>query len=236
MTSSLADYAAANHRQAPRHLGSRYNEAGVFLPDPGNTVVCHVASGSRTEAALLQGRDSIMRMAGDSLAFTAPTSLHMTLFQGILDRRRSHPFWPQGIALDTSVDATTTLFSRRLETFEPGPSFAVEAIAVLPSGIIVDGVTPADRHALARWRNRLAEAFGYRHPDHDAYEFHITFAYPVRWLEPAELVEWRKLLDQLLVSIRLEAPVLELRAPAFCRFEDMNRFEELVVLDTSVPA
>ena len=236
MTSSLADYAAADQRDAPRHLGSRYNEAGLFLPDPGNTVVCHVASGSTTETALLQARDHIMSMAGDSLAFTAPSSLHMTLFQGILDRRRDYPFWPQGIPLDTAVEAVTSLFSDRLATFEPGPSFAVEAVAILPSGIIVDGITPADRHALAQWRDALADLLGYRDPDHDTYEFHITFAYPIRWLDAAELANWRKLLDELLVAIRLKAPILELRAPAFCRFDDMNRFEELVVLDAKVPA
>lgn len=26
------------------------------------------------------------------------------------------------------------------------------------------------------WRDALADIFGYRHPDHDTYEFHITFS------------------------------------------------------------
>jgi hypothetical protein len=236
VTSSLDDYFAANRSDPPRHLGTRYNAAGEFLPDPGNTIVCHVVPGSRTEVALLEARQRIMDKANGTLAFTAPQSLHMTLFQGILDRRRSVPLWPQGIALDTPVEATTELFRKRLEDFVPGPSFAVKATAVFPSGIVVDGVTAADRHALADWRNRLAEAFGYRHPDHDVYEFHITYAYPIRWFEPVELNGWRALLDELLVSIRLASPVLELCAPALCSFDDMNWFEELMVLDGKASA
>jgi hypothetical protein len=49
MTSSIENYSSANNPAPPRYLGSRYNSAGEFLPDPGNTVVCHVVPGSRTE-------------------------------------------------------------------------------------------------------------------------------------------------------------------------------------------
>jgi hypothetical protein len=236
MASSLQDYSAANRTDPPRYLGSRYDEAGKFLPDPGNTVVCHLKKGSATEAALLAVRERIRHKAGNCMAFTAPASLHMTLFQGILDRRRSQSFWPEGVALDTPVPAMTDLFAQRLVGFKPGPSFAVEAVAVLPSGIVVDGVTAADRHALADWRNRLADVFGYHHPDHDAYEFHITYAYPISWIAPAEMGSWQALLDEALVFIRLAAPVLELDAPAFCSFKDMNRFDELVTLDAEAVA
>ena len=37
-------------------------------------------------------------------------------------------------------------------------------------------------------------------------------------------------------TICKDAPVLELRAPAFCSFDDMDWFEELVVLDEKVDA
>jgi hypothetical protein len=236
MASSLSDFLAANHSGPPRYLGSRYDASGQFLSDPGNTVVCHLVQGSPTEKALLAARERIRQLGGDSLALTAPDSLHMTLFQGILDRRRMAPYWPSDVALDTPVSAMTKLFAKRLASFEPGPAFAVEAKAVFPSGVIVDGVSAADRAALAEWRDRLADLFGYRHPDHDSYEFHITFAYPIRWFEPAELEAWRGLLDDVLAAIRRDAPVLELRPPAFCSFKDMNWFEELVRLETEVAA
>lgn len=232
----LDDYFAANQPNQPSNLGTRYDASGVFLPDGGNTVVCHLQAGSATERALLAARAKIAEHAGAAFAFTAADSLHMTLFQGILERRRSLPHWPRDVALDTPVSAMTKLFAQRLEGFEPGPAFAVEAIAALPTGLIVDGITAADRHALASWRNRLAEVFGYRHADHDSYEFHITFAYPIEWIEAAQVDGWTALLDDILATIRKDAPVLELRAPAFCSFDDMDWFEELVVLDEKVDA
>lgn len=236
MPSSLNDYSALNRTEAPHYLGSRYNASGVFLSDPGNTVVCHLQQGTASEAALFRARERIAEKAGGSMVFTDAESLHMTLFQGILDRRRAMPYWPADVALDTPVERMTELFSQRLKGFEPGPAFEVEAIMALPSGLIVDGATAADRHALATWRNKLAEVFGYRHPDHESYEFHITFAYPVTWIEPVALADWQSFLDDVLATIRQQAPVLELRAPALCSFEDMNWFEELVVMDQRVDA
>lgn len=221
----------SNRTDAPRYLGSRYDATGTFLPDPGNTVVCHLVEDTATEAALLEARQRIFEHdEGRKFAFTAPESLHMTLFQGILDRRRMLPYRPAEVALDTPVAEMTNLFSARLDGMLPAAPFQVEVLETLPTGLLVDGATAADRHALAEWRNRLAEVFGYRHPDHDSYEFHITFAYPIDWLDADELPGWEALLADISADIARRAPVLDLRRPAFCSFNDMNWFEELRVL------
>lgn len=230
--SSAAQFSRSSQPQAPRYLGTRYDAAGTFLPDPGNTVVSHLVPNSRTEAVLRAAREKYRAMedAAD-FAFTAPSSLHMTLFQGILDRRREPGFWPHDLPLDTPVAETTRHFRNRLDGFAPGPRFAVEIIAATPMGLTVDGVTGEDKAALAKWRDRLAALFGYRHPDHNAYVFHITFAYPIRWLADERVSAWDEMLSEVTNSIKEQVPVLELAAPAFCRFEDMNHFEELTVLE-----
>lgn len=224
-------FARSSQPQPPRYLGTRYDETGTFLSDPGNTIVSHLVPGSATEAVLLEAREKYRAMAdaGD-FAFTAASSLHMTLFQGILDRRRAQPYWPDDLPLDMPVAETTAEFITRLEGFAPGPRFAVEVVEATPLGLTVDGVTAEDRAALAQWRNRLADVFGYRHPDHESYVFHITFAYPIRWLADERVGAWADMLSEVKESIKAQAPVLELRAPAFCAFQDMNHFEELVVL------
>ena len=153
----------------------------------------------------------------------------MTLFQGIIEGRRSPPYWPADMAPDTPIDAMTAHYQARLASFEPAAPFAVELVRAVPTGLIVAGVTAADRQAMAAWRNRFAESFGYRHPDHDGYEFHITMAYLIDWLDDAAIPAWTTLLNAVAAEIRSQAPVLELRAPAFCSFADMNWFEELVV-------
>ncbi len=229
-------YARSGNPLPPRHLDTRYNRAGMFLPEPGNTVVCHLVPGSETERALTDARVRYRGMAdAASLAFTPVESYHMTLFQGIIEGRRNYPYWPADIAADTPIDEMTRQFKQRLDRFPALPDFAVRATLALPTGLVVEGATTADRHTMAAWRDAFAEAFGYRHPDHDSYQFHITMAYMIDWLEDAALPSWQAMLDGVLDEITRRAPVLELRAPAFCSFEDMNWFEELLVLEAEQP-
>ncbi|WP_240230459.1 DUF1868 domain-containing protein [Devosia lacusdianchii] len=235
--STLATYyGRGHHPEPPRHLGTRYDQSGKFLPEPGNTVVCHLVPGSATEQALVDARARYMGMPdAGKLAFTPVESYHMTLFQGIIEGRRNAPYWPAEVATDTPIAAMTELFAKRLELFPGRADFAVEIVEALPTGLVVEGATAADRHAMADWRNAFADIFGYRHPDHDSYQFHITMAYLIDWLDDAVLPSWQTMLDEVAEDIRRRAPVLELRAPAFCSFEDMNWFEELRVFGTVEP-
>jgi len=226
---TLRAYSQGGNAAPPRHLGSRYNDASGFLPEPGNTVVCHLVPGSATEAALVEVRQRFLDMPGN-LLFTPTSSLHMTLFQGIIETRREPGFWPRGIALDSPIDAMTDLMEQRLEGIGIAAPFSVEVTGARPSGLIVAGRTAADRVAMRAWRDAFAALWGYRHPDHEDYLFHITFAYPVAWLDDALLPAWQATLDHAVADLRASVPVLELKPPAFCSFNDMNHFEELRVL------
>ena len=231
---TLTRFAAGNNTAPPRHLGRRYDESGRFLPEPGNTVVCHLEPGSATEKAMIEVRRRMLAMPeADHLAFTPVSSLHMTLFQGIIEYRRALPYWPADMALDTPIEAMTELYCTRLAGFRGAGPFRIRTIDIVPTGFTVAGATPQDEKSLAAWRDALADRFGYRHPDHDAYEFHITLAYMRNWLPDPCLPAWNDLFAECLALIAREAPVLELRAPAFCAFADMNHFEELLVLEPS---
>ena len=226
-------YGRQFHAAPPPHLGTRYNRDGVFQPEPGNTVVCHLVEGSASQQALADARLLFQSMPdAGKLAMTPVASYHMTLFQGILEGRRIPPYWPADMAKDTPIEAMTAHFVQRLAGLGPGPSFQVAVREVVPTGLRVEGVTTADRHAMASWRNRFAELLGYRHPDHDSYDFHITMAYLIDWLDEAALPGWKAMLDTVEADLLQRAPVLELREPAFCSFADMNWFEELVVFST----
>ena len=68
---SLARFAASLHPEPPVHLGRRYNSAGVFQPEPGNTVVCHLVKGSESEGSVIAVRDRMLAMPdAGQLAFT----------------------------------------------------------------------------------------------------------------------------------------------------------------------
>ncbi|BCP53542.1 hypothetical protein K32_21590 [Kaistia sp. 32K] len=228
----LAGYSAASRTEPPRHLGRRYDLSGTFLPEPGNTVVCHLVDGSPSQAAVLEVRRRMQAMPdADRLAFTPVSSLHMTLFQGIIEYRRDLPYWPADVALDTEIDEMTRIYLDRLSGFRGAGPFQVEVVDVVPTGLTVAGATEADRRVMKAWRDALAGPFGYRHPDHDDYVFHVTFAYLIDWLDSDRLPAWEALFDEALALFAREAPILDLRPPAFCRFADMNHFEELLVLE-----
>ncbi|NTJ41021.1 DUF1868 domain-containing protein [Agrobacterium larrymoorei] len=233
VSSKLAKFSTVNNDAPPRHLGTRYSLAGEFLAEPGNTVVCHLIEGSRTQNAIVDVRQRLIDMpeAATHLAFTPISSLHMTVFQGIIEHRRTWPFWPKEMPEDTAVEDMTAYYRRRLENFPKLPSFDMQVTAVTPLGLTLGGATSEDDRIVAEWRNAFAEAFGYRHPDQDTYEFHITFAYVRRWFEPECLPNWQALLDDCLRELRTAAPVIELHPPAFCEFRDMKHFEELIVFE-----
>ncbi|UCI08950.1 DUF1868 domain-containing protein [Mesorhizobium sp. B1-1-8] len=229
--SSLAGYFEGANPTPPVHLGTRYDTSGNFLLEPGNTVVCHLIEGSPSQAAIIEVRERMLAMPdADRLVFTPISSLHMTLFQGIIEYRRRLPYWPADVALDTGIDDMTRLYLERLQGFEDRGAFKIKVVEVVPTGLTVAGASEEDRRVLRAWRDALSVPFGYRHPDHDTYVFHITFAYQIRRLADERVSAWQELFDNCLTLLDRQAPVIELRPPAFCSFRDMKHFEELLVL------
>lgn len=214
------------------HLGTRYNSEGEFLYEPGNTIVCHLVKGSLSEQAVIDARTRMQALPeSEKLSFTPTSSLHMTLFQGIIEYRRRLPFWPTDMALDNPIEVMTENFLKRLEGFEAPGSFKVEVIGATPNGLDLQGLTQDDRDMMKLWRDQLADIFGYRHPDHDSYGFHVTFAYVLERFSDDAMLAWNIGLEEIIEDLREAAPVIELEAPAFCSFDDMKHFEKLLVME-----
>ena len=226
------DMLAASRHSAPnRYLGNRFDEHGAFLPDPGNTIVRHVVPGSATERALVKLRRRLRALPwGHRFAFTDVESLHMTLFEGVLEKRRLPNHWPEPLSLDTPLDEVTGFLADRLGDFEGPGSFNMRIAEVTPLGLTLTGATDADEACARRWRNALTEVMGYRAPNHDAYTFHVTLAYVIDWLPDDMLAEYRTALAELTREFAERVPVVELGPPCFCTFADMNSFPPLLTL------
>lgn len=215
-------------QENPSHYGTRFDENGRFLHDPGNTVVMQVVPGSATEDALVEVRRRLMALPyAHHFAFTPVPSLHMTLIQGVLHNRRKVDYWPADLPLDASVETVTDLYMQRLADFTHRGGFAMVPETMTPLGLTLVGATPEDRRMLETWRNDLTERFGYRHPDHDDYVFHITLAYLVRWLPDDAVDVYDRALADCLDHINAEVVEIELGEIAFCSFDDMKHFEPL---------
>jgi len=53
-------FAARNNDGPPPHSGLPFDVSGNFLPEPGNTIVCHVVESSRTQQSLIAFREALM--------------------------------------------------------------------------------------------------------------------------------------------------------------------------------
>ncbi|TBZ50321.1 DUF1868 domain-containing protein [Rhizobium leguminosarum] len=225
-------YSKRHNPTPPVHLGSRYRKVGGFLPEAGNTIVCHLEKGSQTQTALIEAREKYLAMPeAPQFLFTPISSIHMTLFEGVIETRRRQDSWPGDLPLDTPIEDMTALMAARLEGFSMFDPFKVAIVDARPSGLLVDGATENDRRVMRAWRNALADLLGYRQPSHEEYKFHMSFAYAIERLEDEALPRWQAMLDEVADDIRRKAPVLELTPPAFCVFEDMNHFHELLIFD-----
>ncbi len=61
----VSAFAARAHAGPPQRLGQRY-DLQKFLPDPGNTVVCHLDLDTPAGQAVLQARARMMKLPGYS--------------------------------------------------------------------------------------------------------------------------------------------------------------------------
>lgn len=212
--------------EPPHHLNRRFDTDGTFLPQPGNTVVSHVVDGSATQRALVRVREALKALPyGDRFAYTPVSSLHMTVFQGTIEGRRKPDYWPQELASEAPIDETTTFFLGRLKAFPAVSAFRMRPVEVTPLGVVVTGATLEDERNIRALRDRLTAPFGYSHPDHDSYTFHITLAYLKAWLPTGAETPYLPALAELTRSLVTEVEVLELEVPAFCTFNDMTEFK-----------
>lgn len=230
MPDALEPYLASTNETPPRRLGQRYGPGG-FLPEPGNTIVCHLDQNDPTHLAVIDARKALQSLPGaEALLFTPIDSLHMTVFEGVIDTRRTYDAWPLGVDASASIDDMTALLSERLQNCPTPPNIRMRLSRVAPSGLQLEGATPDDDKALRQWRDALTKIFGYRHKGHNHYRFHMTFAYPLDWLPDHLAPQWRDALAEIGDTLQRAAPIIPLHAPAFCTFPDMTRFDPVLRL------
>jgi hypothetical protein len=207
------------------HLGRRFDATGHFLPENGNTIVCQLIEDSYSEAALLDLRAAMKALPeAHKMAFTAISSWHMTVFEGIIEHKRASTHWPKDIPADAPVDQVTAALVQRLDEFPTLPSLRMAIREATPFGLSLEGATLQDEANARVWRDRLSEALGLRTPNHDSYGFHLTMAYAVDWLSLEALPKWKEELEDFTDILKQRVEILDIARPALCTFSDMNAF------------
>lgn len=219
--------------EKPDAVGRKFTPEGAPLACPGFTTICHVDKSSDAFAALTRAQDRLKTgPLASAFTFMPPASLHMTIFEGIIDYSRTRARWPGHLSLDATVEAATEDARARLQGVDLDTSFAVRPEGVFAGfSVSMTGATKEQEMALRQTRNRLRDALNLHRPDHDSYQFHITLAYLLRWLsadEARQVIDLSREVTQMLFA---QMPALTLGPIELCRFETMHHFEPITRLE-----
>ncbi len=230
---------AGSDQTFPANVGRKFDAEGAVLPFSGNTFLCHVPQGSAAHAALSEA--SLALQAGrvaSAFSFLPPSSFHMTVFEGVCDADRNGDTdrWPTCIRRDAPLAQIN-------QTFQTASGFVSLPTRqnVRPMGLFVgfsvalSGRSPLAEASLRRTRRVLRDVSGIYKKDFNDYDFHITLAYPLRWLTLAEANAVMDHADRVFDRLVMQAPCISLGPVEFCTFENMHAFSPQFVFDSQPP-
>lgn len=234
LTLSLSDMKASPRPKYPSGVPDKFDLDGNVQHFPGNTIISHLSNSTKLYSSLIILYD---RLKQDPLShlyvLLPPSSWHMSVFEGVVDKRREPGYWPSNLATDASLEECTALFENELSSFDLQTDLPYHLSIVefkpLKNGISLR-IEPhmADNTALRGLRDQLADLLQIRRPNHNRYGFHLTVAYLLRY--PTD-DQKSKLMSLLMDHFRDMPKEFELGPPEFCSFEDMFGFEPLLYLE-----
>lgn len=248
MVESLGTTAMAPPVAAPKNaerplypigVPTKFSKDGIVQRYPGNTTLCHLSPdsilqpGLRSTYAALSNHPTLSKL----VRLLPPDSWHMTVLDGVREEECEPGMWPPGKEKQTveesTADMTRKLRHLGLQLKEEGlaPPYRMKVrgfdAAVVGIGLEIEGANPEEEARMRRVRDRLADTFGFRAPNHYTYGFHLSMAYLLRHVDGQDREALNEVIAQQLPQIQLE---FELGAVEFCTFENMLSFKRLLYL------
>jgi hypothetical protein len=219
----------------PTGVPDKFDPDGNVQHFPGNTIIIHLSNTSELYASLMILYDTLSQKSSVSHLYTLlpPSSWHMTVFEGVVDKIRKPGYWPANLALDAPLEECTQLYEKELSSFSlatPLPyNLTIPGYQALVNGIALD-IQPQSTSdvVLRNLRDRLSEVLQIKQRDHETYGFHVSVAYFLRYPDDDQKNELMRILMNDFVKFPNN---FELGRPEFCRFEDMFAFERILYLE-----
>jgi len=220
----------------PPGVPHKFDADGNVQHYPGNTIISHLSPSVEPELhqSMVALHDKLKSSHLSHLyTLLPPSSYHMTIFEGVLDRVRVPGRWPDDLPLNASLEACTALFEKKLSSFDlqcdPPYHISVTGFDPLENGIGVhlEPSTPEENARIRNLRDRLWQLLHIRSERHDTYPLHFSMAYLLRILTDEQDRELRKLLMDHFEGMPKN---FTLGSPEFCTFENMFTFEPLLYL------
>nr|WP_319484988.1 DUF1868 domain-containing protein [uncultured Cohaesibacter sp.] len=212
--------------------GGKFTPDGSLLTFPGNTFICHIDRQSPFFVALCTMQDRLQTMPyADHFSFLPKASFHMTIFCGVSGDPLGQDGWSDDLPTDTDLPTATSRFISALGEEKGEPGFKVRATGlVLPATIEMAGADPSEESKLRATRALLERATGIRRGDIESYGFHVSMAYPIRWLTPSQADTVMKQSESLFEELLSTFGPIDLGPVEFCLFQTMHRYDTIGIL------
>lgn len=210
-------------------VGTKFYEDGTVRQFPGNTIICFVDPDSETFRLSVWLQEELRRqLPPPGIALLPVSSLHMTVFQLVVDEVRQPEKWSSHLPLDAPLADTDAFFMRVVPGVPAPGSFRMRyrRLKVEGSGISIR-LEPADdeaESAIRQYRADLVAATGVRFPDHDDYEFHISLAYNILRRTDAQEAQLTAFVQRVDAIMQAAFGIFETGQPVLTFFDDMFRF------------
>jgi len=216
----------------PAAVGLKFTEDGVPLACPGYTTICHVNPASDAFRALVAAQNALKAgPLASAFTFMPTDSFHMTIFEGVIDYSRTTDRWPGHLSLDATIAEATEDAAARLKDHRCQQKFKLRPVEVFGGFTVgITGATDDEETGLRQTRHALRDALNLHRPDHDAYQFHVTLAYLLRWLSRDEAQEVVEISQTVANALLQDMPALTLGPAELCTFETMHRFDPVMSL------
>jgi hypothetical protein len=218
-------------QNAPKYtpeVGRKFYADGSAREFPGNTIICFVDPASEVYRLCCWLLDRIRALPfAHKLAPLPPSSLHMTVFELLCDQVRLPEKWSANLALNTPLEQTDEFFMRVVPQVNPPATFYMRYQNVnhrLGVSITLAPVDEAVAGAIRAYRDDISRGTGVRFADQDTYRFHISLAYRLMELEPAEQAALAAMFAECEPILQEKFGVFQTGQPQLVFFDDMFRF------------
>jgi hypothetical protein len=203
----------------------KFKPDGSFQWYPGNTIVCNLYGNQMVfdEVRWLQSQYTNLSCS-HKFVCVPPESVHMTVFELLCHHNRKPQYWSSHVDLDAPIDEIDRFFATVLENIEFPSKFLMRIIDVGTKSILLAPADQATSSALMEFREQVSRATGIRFPNHDTYQYHITFGYQILHLTPEEEAEVSKWRQDLYVELCKRLTTIEMERIHYTVFEDMTNF------------
>ena len=205
----------------------KFGKDGIPRPYYGNTVISFIRREERLQAweaaDWVQEQLKKTSFAGN-LTFLPKDSFHMTIIPLCRHIDRETDRWPFDIPRDAKYCEIDPVIKAKIDPLLPLGKACMEVDSCQPTKIMLRPVDEASNTVLRSFRDRASEVTGIRHPNHEAYRFHISVSYKWKAFTEEQQAECDRVCLEMAEVLKEKVEPFYVPEPSFVVFNDMLSF------------